>query len=273
VPRAAGWARGGDVSQAGWTATDEVTGWGHLVDQADAVVNLAGESIGDRRWSDARKQRLIDSRVVATRGIGRALQDASRRSRVLINASAVGYYGSRADEVLSESSAPGGDFLARVCIAWEDEARRAAAGDTRLALLRTGLVLDRQGGALARMLLPFRLGLGGPVGPGTQYWSWVHRADWVAMVRWLLEGAHEGAFNLTAPAPVTNLDFSRALGQALGRPALLTAPAFALRLALGEMADALLLSSQRAVPQRAIDLGFRFAHVDLRSALDAILRV
>jgi hypothetical protein len=258
------------VVPARWSATTDLAGWAHVIEGADAVVNLAGESIASGRWSEERKRRVVESRLQSTRGLVRALAAAPPRRRRFVSASAVGYYGSRGDEPLTEDSPPGSDFLARLCVSWEAEARAAAGGACHVASVRTGIVLARDGGALAKMLLPFRLFAGGPVGSGAQYMSWIHRDDWVALVRWLVEGPHDGAFNATAPAPVTNREFARDLGRALGRPSAMPTPALALRLALGEMADALLLSSQRALPRRAVELGFEFRYADLPDALAAL---
>jgi uncharacterized protein (TIGR01777 family) len=240
------------------------------VDGADVVVNLAGESIAGRRWSVAQKQRILDSRVTTTRRLADAIRGAARPPRVFVSGSAVGYYGPCGDEVVTESRGPGGDFLAGVCVAWESEARRAA-DRTRVVCVRTGLVLERDGGALPQMLPPFRFGAGGPVGSGRQYWPWIHRTDWIALVRWTIDQESvDGAINATAPTPVTNRTFASALGRALHRPAIMPAPAFALRLVLGEMADALLLSGQRATPEKAQRLGFTFRFPDLDQALGAL---
>jgi uncharacterized protein (TIGR01777 family) len=233
-------------------------------------VNLAGESIAGSRWSNARKQHILDSRVQATRTLADAIAGASRPPPVFVSGSAVGYYGPRGDEVVTETQPPGSDFLARVCTAWEAEATRAASV-TRVVCMRTGLVIENGGGALPRMVLPFKFGIGGPLGSGRQYMPWIHRDDWVALVRWTMAtAAADGPINATAPNPVTNTEFSRALGRALHRPAFMPAPGFALRLALGEMADALLLSGQRVVPAKAEQLGFRFRFTHLDDALRAI---
>jgi len=240
------------------------------VDGADAVVNLAGESIAGRRWSAGQKQRILDSRIETTRRLVDAIRSAARPPRVLVSQSAVGYYGPRGDELVTEQSGPGADFLAGVCVAWESEAMRAA-DRTRVVCLRTGLVLERDGGALPRMLPPFRLGVGGPAGSGRQYWPWIHRADWIALVRWSIDrDVVDGALNATAPTPVTNGAFAAALGRALHRPAFMPAPAFALKLLLGEMADAMLLSGQRVVPEKAQRMSFSFRYSTLDRALDAL---
>lgn len=270
LSRSAGTSGGAAHAAVAWTPDGSVGPWARALDGARAVVNLAGESIG-KRWTAARKARIRDSRVRATRSLAAAVANASPPVPVFVSGSAVGYYGPRGDETISEDTAPGRGFLAEVCRAWEDEARRAASDRTRVVLIRTGLVLARDGGALAQMLLPFRLFVGGPVGSGRQYWPWIHRDDWVGLVRWAIERDEiAGAVNATAPHPETARAFARALGRALGRPSWLPTPAFALRLVLGEMADELLLSGQRAVPARAIRGGYRFRYEELPPALAAI---
>jgi uncharacterized protein (TIGR01777 family) len=268
----AGWTDRPGVLAARWSGHRSLEGWAHLVDGCDAVINLAGESIAAHRWTPAQKARLERSRAEATGALVDAIAAASRPPRVLVSSSAVGYYGSRGDERLIEASPPGDDFLGRLAARWEAAAERARSSRTRVVLVRTGIVLERDGGALASMLLPFRLGVGGPLGSGRQFMSWIHRDDWVALVAWLLARDEDGPFNATAPSPVTNAEFTRILAEALHRPAFLRAPAFALRLALGEMADPLLLSSQRVLPERALAAGFAFRYPELRPALDAILR-
>ncbi len=256
-----------------WTPNGASGPWASVIDGADAVVNLAGESIAAKRWTAAQKQRIRDSRVQATRSLAAAIQGCPNPPSVFVSGSAVGYYGPLADDVATEDTPPGSDFLARVCVTWEDEARRAATPRTRVTCIRTGLVLARDGGALPPMLPPFRFGAGGPVGSGRQYWPWIHRQDWVDLVRWAMRTPDAGAaINVTAPNPVTNAEFARALGRAMHRPAFLPAPAFALRLLLGEMADALVLSGQRAVPRRAERGGFTFTYRTLDDALQAIFQ-
>lgn len=246
--------------------------WVTEIEGAAAVVNLAGESIAARRWSAAQKQRILESRLQATRALAQAVHRAARPPRAFVSGSAVGYYGPLGDEVVTEEHSAGSDFLASVCQQWEAAAVEDAGGAARVVCIRTGLVLDKDGGALPRMLPPFKLGIGGPLGSGRQYYPWIHVADWISLVRWTIDNpAATGAINGTAPTPVTNAEFTRALGRALHRPAFMPAPAFALRLALGEMADALLLSGQRAVPARAERLGFKFRHADLDEALRSVL--
>ena len=254
-----------------WTPNGASGPWASAIDGADAVVNLAGESIAAKRWTAEQKQRILDSRVQATRSLAAAIQGCPNPPSLLVSGSAVGYYGPLSDEVATEDTPPGSDFLARVCVTWEDEARRAATSRTRVTCIRTGLVLARDGGALPPMLTPFRFGAGGPVGSGRQYWPWIHRQDWVDVVRWVMRTPDAGAaINATAPNPVTNAEFARALGRAMHRPAFMPAPAFALRLLLGEMADALVLSGQRAVPRRAQRGGFTFTYRTIDDALQAI---
>ena len=254
-----------------WHPNGEIGPWAAEIDGAGAIVNLAGEPIAARRWTDAQKQRILDSRVQATRSLVAAIRGAAAAPPVFVSGSAVGYYGPLGDEVATEETPAGSDFLARVCEQWEKEAMRAASDRTRVACIRTGIVLEKDGGALPQMLPPFRFGAGGPVGSGRQYWPWIHRDDWIALVRWAIATpAAAGALNATAPHPVTNAEFARALGRAMHRPAFMPAPGFALRLLLGEMADALLLSGQNAVPARATRGGFQFRYKDVDEALRAI---
>jgi uncharacterized protein len=236
----------------------------------DGVVHLAGESVG-RRWTDEAKRAIRDSRVVGTRHLVAGLRDAQPRPPVLACASAVGRYGPRGDEPIDESAPPGADFLARVCVEWEREAVAATELGMRVVLVRAGVVLAAEGGALARMLPPFRAGLGGPVAGGRHYMPWVHLDDVVGIYLAALDdGRWSGAVNATAPEPVTNRAFSRALGRALGRPAVAPVPGLALRLLFGEMAQ-VMLSGQRALPRRAQELGYRFAHPQLDEALRCAL--
>lgn len=254
-----------------WDPTGELGPWADVIGRADAVVNLAGESIAGRRWTAAQKQRILDSRVRATRSLAAAICAAAVPPPVFVSGSAVGYYGALGDEIAAEDHAAGSGFLAEVCEQWEQEAMRAASARTRVTCVRTGIVLEQDGGALPQMLPPFRFGAGGPVGSGRQYWPWIHRDDWVALVQWAIATpAAAGALNGTAPHPVTNAEFARALGRAMHRPALMPAPAFALRLLLGEMADALLLSGQNAVPAKATRGGFPFTYPKVDEALRAL---
>jgi uncharacterized protein (TIGR01777 family) len=254
----------------GWSPTDGSGAWISVLDGASAVINLAGVSIAGGRWTTARKHAIRESRTEATGALVRAICAAARPPSVFISGSAVGFYGNRGDEPATETTAPGSDFLAEVCHEWEQAAGPASAV-CRVVLLRTGLVLGRNGGALPQLTLPFRLFAGGPAGSGQQVMSWIHVQDWVAMAQWaLVTTAISGPLNVTAPGPVTNEEFSRTLARALGRPSWLRAPAFALRLVLGEMADALVLGGQRVLPGVARQHGFVFRYPTLESALQAI---
>lgn len=253
-----------------WRPDGTVGPWARALEGIDAVINLSGAGIADARWTNARKQVLRDSRILSTRSLALAIQQAARAPAIFISASAVGYYGDRGSQVVTEDTPAGRDFLARLCVDWEREAE-SIANITRIVVLRNGVVLDRSGGALKMMLLPFRLGLGGPLGSGTQYFAWIHLQDWLALVALFLHHATAGgAFNATAPSPATNAEFTRALGGALGRPTWIPVPAFGLRLALGELADTL-LTGQRAVPARAEQLGFTFRFRDIDAALRNLL--
>jgi uncharacterized protein len=253
-----------------WAPGSAVGGWATAFEGVGAVVNLAGEPIAEGRWTAARKQTILASRVEATRGVVAAMRAAGARGATLLSGSAVGYYGTHRDDTLDESSPPGHDFLATVCREWEAEALDASS-DARVVLLRTGFVVARDGGALPRLALPFHFFAGGPLGSGRQVMSWIHRDDWVAMVRWALASAAvRGPLNLTAPSPATNREMAAAVGRALHRPAFMPAPAFALRLVLGEMADALILNGQRVLPRVALDGGFTFEYASLDQALAAI---
>lgn len=236
----------------------------------DAIVHLAGESIGAKRWSPAQKRELVDSRVKGTGAISRAA--AAAGVRVLVSGSAIGYYGSRGDEVLTEESAQGRGFLADLVGRWEAAAAPAEDAGLRVAFARTGLVLDRSQGALAKMLPLFRFGLGGPFGRGNQWWSWISRRDEVRALLWLLDHDLSGPVNLTAPSPVTNRDFAAALGKALKRPAKLPVPPFGPKLLMGgEMVEELLFASQRVEPRRLVDSGFTFADDGLAQTLSALV--
>jgi uncharacterized protein (TIGR01777 family) len=254
-----------------WAPNGATGSWAAEIDGAAAVVNLAGESIAAKRWSAEQKRRILESRVNATHSLVEAVRAATAPPPVFVSGSAVGYYGARGDELVTEETPAGSDFLASVCVRWEAEAQRASSPRTRVVCIRTGLVLEKDGGALPQMLPPFKLGAGGPLGSGRQYWPWIHRQDWIDLVRWTVQTpAVSGPVNATAPNPVTNKAFARSLGRALHRPAFMPAPAFALRLMLGEMADALLLAGQRAIPAKAARLGSTFRYSDLDATLRAI---
>jgi uncharacterized protein len=235
---------------------------------ADAVVNLAGASIADGRWSAQRKELLRTSRIDTTRALVNALAKMNARPSVLVSASAIGIYGNRGDETLTEESKPGAGFLAGLTQEWEAEALKAEALGIRVVLARFGIILAREGGALPKMMLPFKFGAGGKLGSGQQWMSWVALEDAVGILRFATEkNSIRGPINIVSPQPLQNAEFTQVLAKAMHRPALFPAPAFALRLALGEMADALLLSSQRVVPQKLEKTGYRFLHSDLSAAL------
>lgn len=252
-------------------------GWGRLVNEVDAIVNLAGESISGAnpvsgRWTAARKRRIVDSRVQAGQAIVQALKGATKRPEVLVQASAVGYYGPHGDEPVTEDTAPGNDFLADVCKQWEASVAGVEALGVRLAIIRTGVVLSSGGGALPFMALPFRYFVGGPLGSGKQYVPWIHEEDQINAIRFLLEHqSMRGAYNVSAPKPVTNADFSKAIGRALRRPSYMPAPEFAIRLVLGEFAT-LIVDGQRQIPRRLQQSGFRFQYEDVDTALKDLLR-
>lgn len=240
------------------------------IHHADAIVNLAGQSIGSHRWTKAVKRKILESRVATTRLIVQGINQSILEPKVLINASAVGYYGPRRDELITEKEPPGNDFLASVCRAWEEEAYKVGKEQTRVVTLRIGLVLGSEG-ALKRMVLPFKLFIGGPLGNGNQWMPWVHIRDLTAMFRFVLEQeAITGPVNGTSPNPVTMKEFARTLGDVLHRPSQLRVPEWGLRLALGQMSE-LLLHGQRAVPEKLLQAGFAFRYPDLQSALESIL--
>jgi uncharacterized protein (TIGR01777 family) len=239
----------------------------------DVVVNLMGEPIGGRRWSAGQKQRLRDSRILTTRALVDALRSRDKRPRLLVQASGAGFYGDRGDEILTETSPTGAGFLAEVARDWEAEAEKAAALGLRVVVLRSGLVLSRAGGFLAKILPPFRLGIGGHIGTGKQWLPWIHLDDEIALIRHAMATESvAGVLNAVAPEPVTNAELTTSLGRVLHRPTFMAAPAFALRLALGgEMAAELMLASQRAMPVRTLETGFKFHHPLLEPALKDLI--
>jgi uncharacterized protein (TIGR01777 family) len=258
------------VTRVGWRPDGRSGAWASVIDGADAVVNLAGAGLGDERWSPERKALIRDSRIRSTRSLAAAITDVALRPPVFISSSGVGYYGDAGSDTKTEASPAGSDFLAQVCTEWEAEAGRAQSAATRVVLLRSGLVLERSGGVLPRIMMPFRFFAGGPVGSGRHYVSWIHRIDWVEMIRWIVDSPRvNGPVNATAPVPVTSREFARALGRAMHRPSFIPAPAFALRLVLGEM-GALLLTGQRAVPQCALSHGFHFRYPEIDLAFRGI---
>ena len=243
------------------------------VNGVDVVVHLAGESIASGRWTDEKKLRIRESRVKGTTLLSETLARLENPPGCFICASAIGYYGDRGDEVLTEESAPGNDFLSEVCVAWEKATGSAQAKGIRTIHARFGIILDKEGGALSKMLTPFRMGLGGRVGEGKQWMSWIALQDVVNGLKLVMnDAAIEGPLNFVAPRPVTNAEFTKTLGDVLSRPTLFPMPAFAARLVLGEMADALLLSSAKVEPKRLKEIGYQFKFDVLQSALDAILK-
>lgn len=265
--RGGGSAPGQGVTDASWDPSagkvDAAALEGH-----DAAVHLAGESIAEGRWTDEKKRRIRESRVKGTRLLAETVAGLERRPEVLASASAVGFYGDRGGEVMTEESASGDDFLSEVCREWEKATLEASRAGVRVVHLRFGVILSAEGGALAKMLTPFKLGLGGRVGDGRQYMSWVDLADAVGAVRYAIDDKSlRGPVNVVAPRPATNEEFTRALGRALGRPTILPVPAFAARLAFGEVADALLLAGQRVEPARLTQSGYQFKYPDLDASL------
>jgi len=247
-------------------------GWAREIDGAGAIVNLAGAGIADQRWSRRRKHELRDSRVKSTRSLTAAVRAASTKPSVFIQASGVGFYGNAGDEIIDESFPPGDDFLAQLCVGWEAEAHPVTALGCRLVIIRNGIALARSGGALKKLMPPFQFFVGGPIATGRQYFSWIHRADWVALVTWALETPTvSGVLNGTAPTPVTNAEFSRAVGRAMHRPSWLPVPAFALRIMVGQLADHGLITGQRVVPKRAMAEGFPFQYPEIGAAVEAAI--
>jgi uncharacterized protein (TIGR01777 family) len=254
-----------------WSASAEDGAWVGKLDGADGVIHLAGSPIGVR-WNTEVKRAARESRVVGTRNLVRAIARAERRPRALVSASVVGYYGSSPEGTVTEDSPHGNDFLATLCADWEAEAFRASDYGVRTTTIRTGIALDPRGGALARLLLPFKLFVGGPIGSGNQPFPWIHIEDEEGIFLWALDSEHvAGPLNATAPNVVTNKEFSRALGAVLHRPSLLPVPSFVLRLILGEGAP-LVTEGQHATPERTLKLGYEFRHTDVREALIDLLK-
>lgn len=272
-------AEGHDVVSLSRAAGGTYKGVRHLagpagyseIDGADAVINLAGAGIADERWTTTRKAILLNSRVAVTRAVVDACARAAVRPKVLISGSAIGYYGSSLDARFDESSPAGADFLGQLCASWEQEARAVEPLGVRCVMIRTGLVLGPNGGLLKKMAPPFKMFVGGPVGSGQQWMSWIHIDDWIAMVKMAISNsAIRGPINLVAPAPVTNREFSHALGRALNRPSIMPLPEFAVRLMFGELADGALLASQNVAPTIATANGFQFKYSSLQAALDRV---
>jgi uncharacterized protein (TIGR01777 family) len=261
---------GSTVTTVEWNGR-EAGAWEHCLESADAVINLAGAPIADGRWTNARKRLLTDSRVLTTRLLAEAMSRRTSRPRTLVSASGIGYYGASDDRVLDEGAARGGGFLADLCLAWEAEALRAAAFGVRVVLLRTGMVLGQDGGALPKMMVPFELFAGGPIMPGTQWVSWIHRRDHIGLIQWILMTPDiSGPVNAVAPEAVPMNRFCEALGRILYRPSWLPVPGFALRVALGELGT-LMTTGQRVNPAKALSGGYLFHYPTLEPALRAIL--
>jgi uncharacterized protein (TIGR01777 family) len=242
-----------------------------LVSGFDVIVHLSGENVAGR-WTEAKKRRIRDSRIISTQNLARALLQAEKKPGVFVCASAIGYYGNRGEEILTENSSSGSGFLAEVSREWEAAAAPATDGGIRTVNLRTGIVLSARGGALKQMLLPFRLGLGGKVGNGRQWWSWIHIGDFIVAVQHIVDNVSlNGPVNMTAPNPVTSAEFTKTLAKTLNRPALLPLPAIVAKLALGEFAEEGLLASARVQPKKLIESGFQFGFPDLESALTNLL--
>jgi uncharacterized protein len=257
------------VTRVGWNPDGKSGPWAPALEGADALINLAGESIAGKRWSPQRKAQLRDSRILATRSLAVAVKCAAQPPPVFISGSGVDYY-PPGDEPVAEDSPAGTAFLARLCEDWENEARAAARPEVRVILLRTGVVLERSGGALPEMMRAFRLFAGGRMGSGRQYMSWIHRLDWIEMVRWIVQTPEvSGPVNATAPHPVTNRTFARALGRSMHRPHLVPAPAFALKLVLGEMSQAV-LTGRRVLPAVALRHGYHFRYPEIDQAFRGI---
>ncbi len=264
----------GGIRSVTWSGSpaDTTGAWIAEIDGADAVINLAGAGIADKRWSAARKLELRQSRTDSTRALVGAIRSATKRPSVFLSGSAIGFYGPQPEDgpALDESAPPGTDFFSTLGVDWEAEAHAASALGCRVVILRTGIALARDGGALQKLIPPFKFFVGGPIGSGRQVMSWIHRSDWIELVVFLLRRDDAvGVFNGTAPEPATNAEFSAALGKALGRPSWLPVPGFALKVLVGEMAGPALLAGQRVGPAHALSLGFTFQYPDIQSAINA----
>ncbi len=262
-----------NLTLAKWDGTSALD-WGEHADGADAIVNLAGENVSTGYWTKAKKEKILSSRLDAGRAVVEAISAAGSKPEVLIQGSATGLYGSRGDEPIDESSGPGSGFLAEVTKKWEPSTEEVEEQGVRRAIIRTGVVIDKSGGALSKMSLPYRFFAGGHIGNGDNWFPWIHLADEVRAIVYLLENKDlSGAFNLTAPEPERMKDFSRKLGQAMKRPSWMPVPAFFAKLALGEMADEMFLSSARVLPGRLMEAGFKFQYPDAGSALREVYAV
>jgi uncharacterized protein (TIGR01777 family) len=259
-----------NVTLRSWDA-ESPSIWGDLLVDDVAIVNLAGSSIASSRWTDTQKNTIVDSRVKAGRAISEAVRQAKIKPKVLVQSSAVGYYGVQDDNIITEADPAGDDFLSDVCVQWENSTSELESMGTRRVIIRTGVVLDADEGALPRMVLPFRFFVGGSIGDGQQYLPWIHLFDEVKAIRYLIENEDaQGVYNLSAPNPVTNAQFAHILGRVLGKPSIMPTPAFAIRTLFGEMST-VVLDGQRAVPERLLQSGFKFKYEQLEEALDNIL--
>ena len=246
-------------------------GWGHMADGADVIINLAGENLSAGRWTAQRKQRILQSRIHAGHAVVEAIGAATNKPAVVIQASGIGHYGLHTDDIVTEANAPGNDFGAQVTLAWEEATQAVERLGVRRVIVRMAPVFSTSGGVLPRLMLPFRFFVGGKIGSGKQWFSWVHIADCVGAIRFLMANTQaQGAYNLCAPGPLTNAAFSAVLGRVMHRPSLMTAPAFALRLVFGEMAT-ILLEGQRGFPKRLLDMGYSFRFPDAEAALTDLL--
>ena len=253
-----------------WTPPDLIPP--DVISTIDAIINLAGEPIAPKRWSEERKKSILSSRIGTTSALVESIRKSEIRPKVFISASAIGYYGPRDDEFVNEDAAPASDYLASVCLKWESEAQKAEAFGLRVVRVRIGGVLGKDGGLLAQMIGPFKNFAGGPIGSGYQWFSWIHRADVIGIMKYAIENdSVTGPVNLTAPNPVTNKEFSDALGRVLNRPAIIHVPAFAVKLALGELAG-LLLTGQRVIPEKILGAGYKFKYSKIDEALEAIFK-
>ena len=265
-----------DVQIEPWNAKTP-QGWGHLVNEVDAIVNLAGENLaGTRffptRWTPARKEKILNSRLQAGAAISAAVDAAEQKPNVVIQASAIGYYGVHGDEIITEDNQPGNDFVSQTSLKWEDSTTSVEKHAVRRVVIRSGIVLAKNDGALVRILLPYRLFVGGPFGNGKQWYSWIHHKDEAAAIRFLLENPKaQGVFNLTAPNPLTNAEFGQSLGRVMKRPSLIPLPGFVFRLMFGEVAT-VVLDGQRVLPQRLLDMDFEFQFPEVETAFTDILQ-
>jgi uncharacterized protein len=253
------------ITRVGWKPDGSSGPWVTTLESADAVINLAGQSLSAKRWTTSLKARLRDSRILATRSLCKALASVGSRPLTFISGSGIDYY-APSDQPVTEREPAGASFLAKLCVDWEQEARHAEAAGVRVVLLRTAIVLERSGGALPELTRPFKFFVGGPIGTGSQYVSWIHRLDWVEMVRWIVQTpAVSGPVNVSTPHPVTSRHFARALGHAMRRPSLIPAPSFALKMVAGEFGD-YLLASHRAIPTCAQQQGYHFRYPEIEIA-------